>query len=194
MSPSNVPAIDDAWLNTVSGKKVSYTDPDPDQIDIQDIAHSLSMICRYNGHIRKFYSVAEHSVWVSKMVPQEGQLPLWGLLHDAAEAYIGDMVTPLKNVQPQYMEVEKILERTIFMVFGLEYDLDVTKPKEVKEADERMLATETMQLEYGMHPDWTIPYEPYDDLTIRAWRPEFAKTEFLLRYNQLKDTGINAWR
>ena len=95
------------WIQTVSGKKFPLLTPDTEAIDIQDIAHALSMICRFNGHCISFYSVAEHSVHVSRLVAPN--LALWGLLHDAAEAYLGDVPTPLKGHLGGFRDREKTL-------------------------------------------------------------------------------------
>jgi len=84
-----------AWIQTISGRKFPLAEPDPNQIDIEDIAHALSMLCRFNGHCTQFYSVAEHSMHVSHEISND--LALAGLLHDAAEAYLGDVPSPLKK-------------------------------------------------------------------------------------------------
>ena len=83
------------WMQTFSGRQFWPMDPKPEDVCILDIANSLGKICRYNGHCKKFYSVAEHSYYVSKYV--EPQNALWGLLHDASEAYMCDLIRPLKN-------------------------------------------------------------------------------------------------
>lgn len=183
---SPYPMVRDSWINTISGKKFMYDDPREEDVDIEDIAHSLSMICRYNGHIKKFFSVAEHSVLVSRSVPQEGQLPLWGLLHDAAEAYIGDLVTPLKHRLVEYVNIEDGVERTIFDKFGLKYDIneDETIPPEVKIVDRRMLATECRDLLGGIHPEWLIVDEPYL-FNIVGYSPDIARTMFMGRFREL---------
>ncbi|MEM4379972.1 MAG: hypothetical protein QXL01_04720, partial [Thermoplasmatales archaeon] len=91
---SNGPNGMEPWIETYSGKKFDYLAQS--ELDIEDIAHALSNLCRFNGHTRVFYSVAEHSVNVSSMVPPE--LKIAALLHDAAEAYIGDVPSPLKQL------------------------------------------------------------------------------------------------
>lgn len=187
---SPYPTVRDSWINTISGKKFMYDNPREEDIDIEDIAHSLSMLCRYNGHIKKFFSVAEHSVLVSRYVPQEGKLPLWGLLHDAAEAYIGDLVTPLKHRLVQYMNVEEGVEATIFNKFGLEYDdfADEIIPPEVKEVDRRMLATECRDLLGSLHSEWIIVDEPYD-FNIVGYTPDIARITFMARFEELTSAG-----
>src|SRR5579872_2947230 len=83
------------WIQTASGLEFPLFEPRLDAINIEDIAHGLSMICRFTGQCARFYSVAEHSVHVSHLVPREDAA--WGLLHDAAEAYLGDVASPLKK-------------------------------------------------------------------------------------------------
>ncbi|MDO4254358.1 MAG: hypothetical protein Q4C81_04310 [Kocuria sp.] len=92
------------WMQTYTGRRFYPLDSRPEDVDVVDVAHALSMQCRYNGHVRLFMSVAEHCVLVSRLVPSEHAL--WGLLHDATEAYVGDMVRPLKLHMPEYRAVE----------------------------------------------------------------------------------------
>ena len=92
------------WIITASGKRFYLRRPTPADIDAGDVAHALAHICRFNGHTREFYSVAQHSILVSRLLPDE--LKLAGLLHDAAEAYCGDMVKPLKNCLKDFAEYE----------------------------------------------------------------------------------------
>jgi hypothetical protein len=105
------------WIQSVSGKRVSVTEPEESMIDIGDIAHALSLLCRFNGHGTKFYSVAEHSVHVSYEIQSE--LALAGLLHDAAEAYLGDVPSPLKKYLNEFKVFEDKMERTIAASFGV---------------------------------------------------------------------------
>ena len=88
-------SLRDYWFTTYTGKKFHIFDPSLDEIDIADIAHSLSLICRYGGHLPEHYSVAQHSVLVSNLVPEN--IALEALLHDAEEAYTGDMIRPFKK-------------------------------------------------------------------------------------------------
>ena len=130
------------WLQTYTGKKFYPLNPTLESICIEDIAHGLSLQCRFNGATSIFYSVAEHSVRVSMNLPQE--LALWGLLHDAAEAYMGDLVSPIKY-QPEakwFRDVEEGLMEAIASKFGLVWPM----PKEVKKMDYVLLATEARDL------------------------------------------------
>jgi uncharacterized protein len=95
------------WIQTYTGKQFWPLSPLPEDIVIEDIAHALSMQCRFGGHVRTFYSVAQHSVHVSLLV--EPQYALWGLLHDAAEAYLVDLPRPIKKFSEMgllYQEIE----------------------------------------------------------------------------------------
>ncbi len=120
---------------------IDFADPRPEQIDFYDIAHALSLICRFGGACRRFYSVAEHSINVSRLLEPFG-LAREGLLHDAAEAYLGDMPTPLKRLFPEFSKLEDRLMEIIAGVFGLDWPF----PELVKEADRYMLEREAEAL------------------------------------------------
>ncbi len=179
-----VPTVRDHWVNTVSGRKVSLVTPWEDQIEIGDIATGLSNIGRYNGQTGNFYSVAEHCYWVSMLVPQTGVLPLYGLLHDAAEAYVGDMVTPLKAMLPEYRAIEDNLLDVIFS----RYELDMPIPEEVHEVDRRILANEAEVL-FKKNDEWVIPFEPFPQLKLELLYPPRAAAWFLSRFDQLRRIG-----
>lgn len=127
-------AFERARTGTIRTFKDYYVEPlnmRPGDIDIEDIAHSLSRLCRYNGHCGGFISVARHSLWVADHLPRD--LKLWGLLHDAPEAYLGDMTRPVKK-QPsmhEFVEADERLEKVIAERFGLPYPM----PKAVHDAD-----------------------------------------------------------
>lgn len=150
-----------------------------DTPEIKEIAHALSNLCRFNGHCRFFYSVAEHCVNVSKHAPDE--FALWGLLHDAAEAYVGDHVTPLKTQQQK--EIERDINERIALAFNLQFPI----PKEIHEIDLRMLATEAYELMPSKGTYWSllIDVPRIDDVSIAGREPWFAKEEFLLRFEEL---------
>src|SRR5580704_106133 len=107
------------WNETISGKQLFLLDPRPEDIDINDIAISLSNLCRFGGHVDYFWSVAAHSLLVAQLLPRP--LKLAGLLHDAAEAYIVDIPRPLKLLLPQYMEIEHRIEAAIGAKFGVSF-------------------------------------------------------------------------
>jgi hypothetical protein len=119
---------------------VDVLTPDPEAINQIDIAHALSNLCRFTGHTRHFYSVAQHSVLVANLLPRE--LRFMGLMHDAAEAYVTDMATPLKNLLGNYRELEASVWEAVCIRFGLPLEL----PPEVKHADLVALATEKRDL------------------------------------------------
>lgn len=176
-----------AWITTYTGKRFYHLNPKPEMIDIEDIAHSLSQLCRWTGHTKYFYSVAQHSIYVSFLVPNE-EAPK-GLLHDAPEAYLGDMNRPLKHYTDAgivYAEVEKLAEDAIFKKFGLTLGI----PESVKRVDTQMLYTEKDQL---IHPSSHTMYEAnkwgYDDtranIEIRPISPQKAEQMFLDRFEEL---------
>jgi hypothetical protein len=168
-----------SWIQTHSGIKFDLLAPTPDMVDINDIAHALSNICRFNGHVREFYSVAQHSVHVSRLVH-----PAWaltGLLHDATEAYVGDMVRPLKALLPDY----KYAEERIWYVIVRKFDLpSVIQPRSLKHADNVALMTERRDLMCTPPGEWGEGLEavPCDDRTIHPMCPEEARQLFLDRF------------
>lgn len=160
-------------------------DPKPEEIFIEDIAHALSNICRYNGHTKEFYSVAQHSVLVSKYCKPEHALH--GLLHDAAEAYVGDMVRPIKNMNNMsfFRETEDRICETIFNKFHLTYPY----PEDIKLADDMVLAIETRCVLDNI-PDWAYTFymQPPDNYQIiYPIGPRIAKRKFLDRWGELWD-------
>lgn len=173
-----------AWMLTHSGNKFWPTNPSINDLDIYDIAHSLSMQCRYNGHTNRFYSVAEHSVLVARALPPK--LALWGLLHDAAEAYVGDMVRPLKRQLPQF----SIIEDQILLLLAVKYDLPWPMPAEVHEVDNRILLDERAALLRTGGHRWDEALEALEPLGVRVtgWPPPVAKREFLAAFNGLVTT------
>ena len=174
---------DDIWIQTFTGKKFPLTHPDPDQIDIVDIAHALSLLCRFNAHCKSFYSVAEHSVHVSHEIDPE--LALVGLLHDAAEAYLGDVPSPLKKQLHDF----KVFEDKMEVAVGLRFGVDATlfKDAELKRADTQLLVDEKAVLMLAPPESWpTGAPEPKNKDRIRAWGPTEAKAQFLKRFEELK--------
>lgn len=169
------------WMQTYTGGRFWPLDPRPEEVVPEDIAHALSLICRYGGHATRFYSVAEHCVLLSYAVSPEHAL--WALLHDAAEAYVGDMVRPLKRSMPDYRAVEDGVLRTI----AYRFDLSWPMPAEVSVADNRILRNERASV-----VTLTGDYWPTDDLEplpvkIVGWQPEFAEVCYLDRLLELLD-------
>lgn len=127
-------------FETISGRKLDLYNIQPSDIDIFDIAHSLSRQCRFSGHCVEFYSVAQHSLRVAELLPME--LKMVGLLHDAAEAYIGDITRPVKEMFPGIEVVEKAIWRSIAKRWCLPAEL----PQEVIDADNLVLQAERVEL------------------------------------------------
>jgi uncharacterized protein len=167
------------WIQTYTGVQFWPLDPRPEEVKIEDIAHSLALLCRFNGHCNRFYSVAEHSVHASRLLPPEYRL--WGLLHDASEAYIADIPMPVKRNLPEYKEIESNLMQVITIHFGLPWPM----PSEVKHVDSMMLATEKVAL-MGKDPaPWHQMPEPTDPQLIKGWMPDEAKKIFLEEFATL---------
>ena len=169
-------------IQTVSGKKFPLDKPDLDQIDIDDIAHGLSLLCRFNGQCTKFYSVAEHSVHVSYEIAPE--FALAGLLHDAAEAYLGDVPSPLKRRLMQFKKFEDAMEMAIGAKFGV--DSGLFKTSELKRADVQLLIDEKAALMADAPEPWPENAPPMKDAKrIMGWGPKKAKKKFLARFEGL---------
>lgn len=169
-----------SWIQTYSGRKFSPLDPYPDAIVIIDIAHSLSMQCRFTGHTKSFYSVAQHSVLVSYICDSADAL--WGLLHDASEAYLTDVPRPLKRSGKfdAYLEFEKNMQNAVCTRFNL----PLVEPPSVKIADTILLATEARDLMAPLHSDWVLPVQPLP-FKIESVGPQEAKNMFMRRFFEL---------
>lgn len=177
-------AIDDGWvrgdwMQTNSGRRFYPLDPRPADVDREDIAHALSLLCRYGGHVDRFYSVAEHSILMSNAVEPEHALA--ALLHDATEAYVVDVPRPLKRVLDGYREIEQ----RVWYAIAVRYGLDLTLPGPVKVADNRILLTERAALMRSAER-WAVDDE-YTALpvTITGWSPPDAERYFLDRLEEL---------
>jgi hypothetical protein len=181
----NVPERKGDWIQTFRGLQFWPLDPRPEEILIEDIAHSLSNQCRYAGHTSKFYSVAQHSVMVARIVPR--QHFAWGLLHDAAEAYLVDLPRPLKRFSPLgnvYRPIEARLMMCVCERFGLPY----AEPPEVKDADNVLLMTEKRDLMPHSPAKWVETSEPLPNI-IMPWKPERAECEFLYAWDEAVEMG-----
>lgn len=179
--------MDIRWIQTRSGVKFYPLDPDPALIRIDDIAHSLANQCRFSGHSKRFYSVAEHSVIMSGLF-ETYVCRLEALLHDAAEAYLTDVPSPIKYhpKMSYYREAEKRLQAVIYARWGL----DETKSWAISEADKHMLNIEAVHpsMMRPRHPHW--PHYPVtlvlpQDVKLYFWTPEQAAAAFLERFKEL---------
>ena len=162
------------WMQTYSGKKFWPLDPRADEIDIEDIAHALSMLCRYGGHSHKFYSVAEHCCHIHDALPDE--FKAWGLLNDDSEDYTVDVPRPIKPHLPGYKEIERRVMQAVCESFGL----DDGEPWIVKEYDRRILGDEQRQIMPNPPEPWYHTGEPLG-ITLDCWTPDMAKWQFMLR-------------
>lgn len=171
-----------SWMQTVSGKQFWPLDPREDDIDINDIASALSKICRYGGHCLRFYSVAEHCVLMSQKSSPENALA--SLMHDSSEAYLSDIVRPVKVSLPDYKAIETRLERCIARKFNYPYPL----PVEVKQLDGRILFAEKEQVMAHCDFEWANcdQVRPLD-VNLRFWDPPTAELMFLYHFEQLKN-------
>lgn len=180
-----------SWISTYSGRQFDIFNPQAESVHLEDIAHALSMNCRYNGHVERFYSVAEHSVVASLHCNQDHALAV--LMHDAAEAYLTDIPRPIKQRWPSFSAHE--MEVLMVILVGLNLpSVGNDGWEEIKAADRRMLATERIQLMPNCTDDWGLDgVEPYSFKTdtggcfvqLSCWDPDTAKQEFLKRYEQL---------
>ncbi|MBU1692317.1 MAG: metal-dependent phosphohydrolase [Gammaproteobacteria bacterium] len=169
-----------SWIQTYTGRRFYPLNPMPEDIEILDIAHALSHLCRFNGHTRQFYSVAQHSVLVMCVVPEP--LALAALLHDATEAYFADIVTPIKRHLGEIGEVEQRIHEAIAARFGIPVEMDPL----IKRADLELLATERRDLLLPTDDEWAClkGVEPRFE-QITAWDPETAKKMFLEQFEGL---------
>jgi len=170
------------WFQTYTGRKFWPVSPRVGDFDIKDIAHHLANICRFGGAVKKFYPVAAHCVHVSFLVPP--QFAFEGLMHDAPEAYLGDVIRPLKYQMPQYLHIEAQVWSILARQFGLQFQIS----PEVKLADNVALVTERRDLLIHTDNRWSIELERLqpDKKHIVAMSPKKAEADFLARYFYLQ--------
>jgi hypothetical protein len=161
----------ESWIQTYTGKHFDIFNPRIEDICIEDIAHGLSLQCRFNGHCNKFYSVAEHCIRMACWdLPGD---PKQRLFHDAAEAYIGDIPSPIKQNLSEFEKIEENLLEIIFKKFKIQlYNKDI-----IKKADLIMLATEVRDLMNNPN-DWKSLPTPYHE-KINPWDWKLAQVIFI---------------
>jgi 5'-deoxynucleotidase YfbR-like HD superfamily hydrolase len=179
------------WFLTFSGVQFWPLDPRPEEVFLADVAHALSRVCRYGGHCLDFYSVAQHSVMVSEIVPPE--LALHGLFHDAEEAYTGDLIRPLKvglrEVTTAWDEMADRVTAAVAARFGLR-ELSDAEWAEIKSADNTALSTERRDLVRDVGREWRVSksHPPLARRIVPVERDE-AKSLFLARFAELWPAG-----
>jgi hypothetical protein len=178
------------WMMTASGTRFYPRDPRPDEILISDIAHHLGRVCRYGGAVQGHYSVAEHCclladffafTW-SSTPAEKTKNARWALLHDGAEAYIGDLIRPIKPSLPEFAAIEAPLERMIWQKFGL----GAVMPAKVKWADSEIIGDERAGL-FSAKSLKLAEWRPVAGLgiVVRQWTPGQATVQFLSRFARL---------
>lgn len=170
------------WIQTFSGRRFYPADPRAEDMDINDVAHALSMVCRFNGHVRFHYSVAQHSVLSARQA--EPEYAYEALHHDDSETWITDLTRPVKHMLPPYVTMESNIDRVKCQWLGLPFP----KSPAVKLIDDRMLVTEASQLLGGRgeawwrEPHWPQPF----DIKIEPWEPAYAEAQFLIEHERLR--------
>lgn len=171
------------WIQTHTGRQVTYP-PQAEQVCIEDIAHALSRICRYSGHTPTFYSVAEHCCHLydhALTAAKCRDTHVGALLHDAAEAYLGDVPGPFKRLLPDYRDLEKTFEDVICERF----DLLRLAGTLVRTWDRQIIADEQAALFPEMPRPWKHPVEGPLGVEIQCWSPDQADYEYLARAGAL---------
>jgi len=183
------------YVETYTGKQFWPLDPRPEDVCIEDIAHSLSMQCRFNGHCSRFYSVAEHSIIVAEDLAGTGyssEMQLYGLLHDAAEAYICDLPRPLKNCIDGYKLYELDIQSVIYDAFNIDYPSS-SERLTIKHVDDALLKYEGRHIMPNKTGWAGSSFKYWTPLCLKSpagvrklgWEPKIAKREFLKLYNKL---------
>lgn len=174
-----------SFIETASGIAFYPYQPKTDQININDISHALSHLCRFGGHSKFFYSVAQHSILVSEYLKREGRSPLiqlYGLLHDASEGYLVDLPSPLKKGMPDYVEIEKGLQMIIWDALGIPVPSDEIN-KVIKDVDVLFQNYEAnILLPVAAWADKSVSIK---QLEIREEKMSDVRTKFLARFNEL---------
>lgn len=178
--------LDGDWIQTFTGRQFWPLDPRPEDVSIEDIAHALSNLCRFTGHVREFYSVADHCIRVSEIVAPE--VRFWALMHDAPEAYLLDLARPLKHAAG-LGEVYRECEARLMAVIAERFGLELPEPPAVKAADQVLLYTEKRDLMGRAPRPWA---DPVTALPGKIWprSPKQAEEEFLQRFFALCPASV----
>src|SRR5262245_42067765 len=176
---------DSNWTQTFTGRKFPFLNPTVDDVDPLDIAHALSMLCRFGGHTHQFYSVAEHCVLLSRAIPE--RYAVEALLHDAAEAYLVDIPRPVKRQLYGYKEMEDRVLKVIFDRFEVDpYSEDDIVSPLVKDWDSRILLTERRALMPNTVHPWSEEYLEPLDVAIAIAPQKVAERWYLNAMRQLR--------
>lgn len=175
-------------MHVNSGRYYYPLDPRPEEVFIEDIAHGLANQCRFNGQCQRFLSVAEHTWFASQIVPQS--VALEALMHDAAEAYIGDLIRPLKLI-PALRDIYLPIERANEVVIAERFRLVYPWPDAVKKADEAIVTAEMTQNISNPHKGVLHDASSEADVKFQFWHPEQAKAMWLARFYEL--AGITVY-
>lgn len=167
------------WMHTYTGRRYTPLAPKIEDIDIVDIAHALSHTCRFGGHSRDFYSVAQHCFVASLIVPKE--YALWALLHDAAEAYVGDIIRPIKYGSCELHAAFSDIEDKNLKVIAEKYGLCWPMPECIKIADDIVLYTELRDILGSVPYGYCSKQEPLQN-EIVPLEPHKAESVFLERF------------
>lgn len=177
------------WIQTYCGVKFDLARPEAEMVRIEDIAHALAQQCRFNGHLKEFYSIAEHSVRVAGQLTNEEPLVRFqGLLHDAAEAYVGDIVRPLKRIMP----LASGIEERIWECIADRFEVPPALHPKVHEADNIMLVIEARSLmTVNLLNEWSgdLPEVPKEEVIDLTYTPKEAESLFLERFEELKEAA-----
>lgn len=182
------------WILTHSGIQYKICSPVPENINLRDIAHALSNICRFGGHTRGFYSVGQHSIHCTQYILSRKDIPnryivaLKTLLHDATEAYMGDMVRPLKHTPHMryYRKLEKCTEVAVFAALGI--PLITSKEKGyITEADNVLLMTERRDVMNHGNIEWKgfEAFKPWKGISIVPTNPVTVEAQFISLFDRL---------
>lgn len=178
------------WIETFTGRKFYPLDPRADEVDIRDIAHSLALQCRFAGHVREFYSVAQHSILVGLLVPKPDRL--WGLFHDASEAYLVDLPRPIKH-DALFGERFRQAEYRLMLVISNAFNLPWPEPESVRLADWRACVNEGRLLMYGKTENWESAPANVEalppELAIFPEEPVVAEQKFLRYFERWRCYG-----